>query len=221
MSKPFYMTLGALIAAIAIVVVAQVSAQEEVFLPALSSGTGVSVNSADTGEIQLPDCELDEESQAIVDAGALKPSDSPYVGAPVLRCVEDKMTPEEAALLLNEIQQQERKTVIVAGKETAGMTLTIAGHDLTLPETVYIAHRIDEISMPPGEPIPETPIYVLRGVNHDGEWDTLIVEGDGVPRTYSDNPAMILATHRDIVDVFGGELTVVDPSTNEVISNER
>lgn len=65
-----------------------------------------------------------------------------------------------------EILQQKPSTVTaVAGPETRGSTIRLAGKVVTLPSDAYVSRYIIEGLCPPGQKCPELPIYEIRRGN--------------------------------------------------------
>ncbi|MBI4287424.1 MAG: hypothetical protein HY671_03210 [Chloroflexi bacterium] len=57
------------------------------------------------------------------------------------------------------------KIAAASGPETKGVTITLAGKKIKLPEDAFIEHNIVDVVSPPGGPRIETPVLVLRRGN--------------------------------------------------------
>lgn len=224
MRKTAYILLGVAVAfaAIAILIFSPsqpTSAQDsDVFLPMVSSS---GVQGATMRLPPTPDYEVHPEDRHWLTA-TLPYSETPYEGAPILRPANDvpPMSRADQQRLYNELRANEMRTV-VAGLETAGSDVIIAGKAIKLPADVYVDMVVSHVSMDPSDtrPQPDVPLYVLRQIGtEDRQWSTIVIDANGEAVTYADADQVggIRQHYASVLSSLGVELVAKDPDTMEV-----
>ncbi len=115
----------------------------------------------------------DIATETIVPAQAT-PTPTPTATPPKLTREQMQPRPDELQKMAKSLQDTykpptkifEREVIYeTSGPTTKGMTITIAGKKIKLPDDTYIEHNVYDITASPGKNAPETPYFVIARGN--------------------------------------------------------